>query len=102
MCDVAAALYPWLPVRWVMDNRYDSLSRIKRFAGPYIQSHGTGDTLVPIAMARRLFEGAPSTNKKWLEFADLGHNDVWPDHYYIELATFLDRLVSPTGGSDPQ
>jgi fermentation-respiration switch protein FrsA (DUF1100 family) len=96
MPDVAAALYPWLPVRWAMDNRYDSLSRIKKYSGPYIQSHGTGDSLVPIAMARTLFDVAPSANKKWLEFADLGHNDVWPESYYGELAAFLDA-VPPVG-----
>jgi len=90
--DVAAALYPWLPVRYVMDNRYDSLSRIKRYTGPYFQSHGAADTLVPIALARRLFDRAPSTHKKWLEFPELGHNDLWPDNYYLNLAAFLETL----------
>jgi fermentation-respiration switch protein FrsA (DUF1100 family) len=93
MPDVAAALYPWLPVRWVMKNRYDSLSRIKQYNGPYIQSHGTADTLVSVAVARTLFDSAPSPNKKWVEFADLGHNDMWPDSYYRDLATFLNSVL---------
>jgi uncharacterized protein len=101
MPDVAAALYPWLPVRWVMDNRYDSLTRIKQYAGPFFQSHGTNDSIVPISFARLLFEGAPSTNKKWLEFADLGHNDGWPESYYLDLATFLDGLQAREAGSKP-
>jgi fermentation-respiration switch protein FrsA (DUF1100 family) len=97
MPDVAAALYPWLPVRWVMDNRYDSLTRIKQYSGPFIQSHGTADSLVPLAMARLLFDSAPSANKKWFEFADLGHNDLWPETYYVDLATFLDAALSADG-----
>jgi fermentation-respiration switch protein FrsA (DUF1100 family) len=97
MPDVAASLYPWLPVRWVMDNRYDSLSRIKQYTGPYFQSHGTADTLVPINLARLLFDVAPSTHKKWLEFPDLGHNDRWPDSYYLDLAEFLESLPPLSG-----
>lgn len=97
--DVAAALYPWLPVRWVMKNRYDSMSRIEKYTGPYHQSHGTADTLVPIAMGRQLFERAASANKNWLEFPGSGHNDAWPESYYSQLARFLDS-VPPTNG-DP-
>ncbi|MCI0335060.1 MAG: alpha/beta hydrolase [Planctomycetes bacterium] len=93
MPDVAAIHYPWLPVRWVMDNRYDSLSRIKQYSGPLIQSHGATDSIVPIALARLLFDGAPTANKKWIEFPDLDHNSNWPDSYYDELATFLDNVL---------
>ena len=34
MTDVAAYHYPWLPVRLVMRNRYDSLARIRNYHGP--------------------------------------------------------------------
>ena len=44
MPDVAAVHYPWLPVRWVMKNRYDNLARIQHYTGPLLQSHGTADT----------------------------------------------------------
>jgi pimeloyl-ACP methyl ester carboxylesterase len=100
MSDVAAGLYPWLPVRWVMDNRYDSLTRIKNYTGPVIQCHGTDDRLVPIALAKCLFEGAPCGAKKWIEFPGLGHNDVWPDSYYDDLADFLDRTELSPGTTE--
>jgi fermentation-respiration switch protein FrsA (DUF1100 family) len=89
MPDVAAAHYPWLPVRWLMSNRYDSLSRIQKYSGPLLQSHGAADEIIPISFARRLFETAPSTNKRWLEFPGLGHNSPMPRRYYVELAAFL-------------
>jgi fermentation-respiration switch protein FrsA (DUF1100 family) len=97
MTDVAATLYPWLPVRLFMENRYDSLSRIKNYRGPFVQSHGLSDSLVPVRIARLLFDGSPSTEKRWLEFADLGHNSMWPDSYYADLATFLDEVMPPDG-----
>ncbi len=98
MPDVAAKHYPWLPVHWVMKNRYDNLERIKHYTGPLLQSHGRADVLIPIALARRLFDAAPSRNKKWLEFPNCGHNDPQPPGYYSELARFLDVATSPVAG----
>jgi fermentation-respiration switch protein FrsA (DUF1100 family) len=93
---VAAIHYPWLPVRWAMKNRYDSLSRIKMFSGPLFQSHGTHDELVPSKLARTLFDGASTSLKHWAEFPELGHNSSWPDTYYDDLAAFLDAALAPS------
>ena len=40
MTDAAASLYPWLPVRLVMSNRYNSMRRIQKYHGPLFQCHG--------------------------------------------------------------
>jgi fermentation-respiration switch protein FrsA (DUF1100 family) len=100
MTDVAAWHYPWLPVRWVMTNRYDNLSRIHRYDGPVLQSHGTADELIPLSFARRLFDAAPNTNKQWLELPDLGHNSGMPRHYYAVLSAFLDSSTRVTSLSE--
>jgi fermentation-respiration switch protein FrsA (DUF1100 family) len=101
MTDVAAWHYPWLPVRWVMTNRYDNLSHIQRYEGPLLQCHGTRDELIPLSFARRLFDMATSANKQWLEFPGLGHNSAMPHSYYDDLSAFLEgseatRVVSKT------
>jgi fermentation-respiration switch protein FrsA (DUF1100 family) len=103
MPDVAAIHYPWLPVRWIMKNQYDSLSRIKKYHGPLIQGHGARDTFVPMHLARQLFDAAPTTNKEWVEFADCDHNSQCPPDYYDALTSFLDRITAPTAqkSSDP-
>ena len=97
MPDVAALHYSWLPVRWVMKNRYDNLSRIKHYDGPLLQSHGTTDGLIPIRLAQTLFEASPSRAKKWLAFDNRGHNDPPPERYYDELANFLNSASPPNG-----
>ncbi|MDX1946691.1 MAG: alpha/beta hydrolase [Pirellulaceae bacterium] len=95
--DVAANIYPWLPVRLMMKNRYDSLAKIGRYQGPLFQSHGTRDELVPLALGQKLFAAAPGP-KRFFEH-DGGHNSAEPPEYYGELARFLDELpansVSP-------
>jgi fermentation-respiration switch protein FrsA (DUF1100 family) len=92
--DVAALHFPWLPVRWLLANRYDSLSRIKSYDGLVFQVHGARDTLVPIQLGRRLFDAAPCSTKQFLAIPDRGHNDPWPDSYYVELARFLDHATT--------
>jgi hypothetical protein len=89
---IAAYQYPWLPVNWVMRNRYDNMERIKRYTGPLWQSHGTADSLIPITAARTLFDASPSENKRWIEYPNLDHNDPRPRKYYDELAAFLTTL----------
>jgi fermentation-respiration switch protein FrsA (DUF1100 family) len=90
--DVAAHHFPWLPVRWLMSNRYDSLSRIARYNGPLYQIHGESDDLVPPAFGWCLFEACPSHEKHFREIAGRGHNDLWPSSYYVDLAEFLNKI----------
>ena len=92
MTDVAATRYPWLPVRLLMDNRYDSLSHIGRYKGPVFQSHGSVDNVIPMPLGRQLFDAAPCESKRWIELPNLGHNDAWPGIYYDELADFLSHI----------
>jgi uncharacterized protein len=93
MPDIAALHYRFLPVRLVMDNQYECLSRIKRYSGPMFQTHGTADELMPLQLGQRLFDASPSRVKRWIAFPGLGHNDPWPDWYYDELAEFLAEAV---------
>ncbi|MCI0492821.1 MAG: alpha/beta hydrolase [Planctomycetes bacterium] len=93
MPDVAAFHYPWLPVRWAMDNRYNSLSRVRNYRGPLLQSHGTSDSVIPIRIGRQLFDACPSSQKQFLELPGRDHNDPPPAEYYRKLKAFLDEAA---------
>lgn len=90
MTDAAAYQYPYLPVRLVMRNRYNSIRRIQKYEGPTFQSHGTDDEVVPIELARRLYESSPSPMKEFYEINFARHNDTPPPAYYAALSAFLD------------
>jgi fermentation-respiration switch protein FrsA (DUF1100 family) len=94
MTDAAAVLYPWLPVRLVMSNRYNSVRRIKNYHGPVFQCHGMADEIVPIELGRRLFDAAPGRMKHFHEVPYGRHNDTPPANYYAALASFLDQVDS--------
>jgi len=90
--DAAARIYWFAPVHWLMKNRYDSVAKIGRYRGPLLQSHGTADTLVPIALGRKLFDAAPSSQKRFFVLDHGGHNDPEPPGYDAALDEFLESL----------
>ena len=52
--DVAAGAYPMFPVRWLMKDRFDTLSLVPRIKVPVLILHGTDDEAVPFGMSKAL------------------------------------------------
>lgn len=76
--DVAARHYPFLPVRLLMQDRFDSLSRIQGIQAPLFIAHGARDGTVPQDLGRKLFAAAlEPKDALWLDAAE--HNDLF-DH----------------------
>jgi fermentation-respiration switch protein FrsA (DUF1100 family) len=97
LVETASYHFPWLPVRWIMKNRYPSIERIMTYRGPLLQSHGTADEVVPFEMGKKLFDAATTKNKKFFVVEGGDHNGPQPDDYYQALGEFLDSL--PEAGS---
>ena len=91
MPDVAGNLYRFLPVRYLMRTQFNSLTKIGNYCGPLLQSHGTADELVPLALGRRLFDAAPG-RKEFFEIKGGTHNDPEPPAYDSRLKVFLESL----------
>ena len=56
--DRASELYPWLPIRLMVRNRFASRERIARVGSPLLLLHATDDTIVPVSHARTLLAAA--------------------------------------------
>ena len=52
--DVAAAAYPIFPVRWLMKDRFDTLSLVPQIKTPVLILHGTADEVAPFEMSKTL------------------------------------------------
>ncbi len=89
--DVAAPLYPWLPVRLLMRTRLSSVAKIGNYRGPLLQIHGDGDTIVPYASARRLFDAA-NPPKKLLTIPGGDHNDPTTNEAFAAVDEFIGSL----------
>jgi fermentation-respiration switch protein FrsA (DUF1100 family) len=73
--DVAAAAFPFLPVRQLLKDRFASDARIKRVTAPLLIMHGTADATVPIALGERLF-GLAHEPKRFVRLVGGHHDDL--------------------------
>lgn len=99
--EMAAELYPWLPVRHLTRYRYDTLEALKRVSCPVLIAHSRDDDIVPFSHGERLFAAIKSP-KSFLEMAG-GHNEGFlftREAWGTELGRFLDQYL-PTGSINP-
>lgn len=80
-----------LPASLLMTQRFDSLSKIKNYNGPLLQSHGDADALIPIEQARELFDAAPGA-KRFVVIPGGEHNSPQTEEYRLALDEFLKSL----------
>lgn len=74
MIDVGRHHYSFLPVRWLLRDRYATIERIARVNAPLLVIGGDNDRIVPIEQSRRLFEAAGDP-KSLLVIRGADHND---------------------------
>jgi fermentation-respiration switch protein FrsA (DUF1100 family) len=74
--DVAAQSYPFLPVRLLLIDRYDSKRYIGAIKAPLLILHGAHDNVVPVEMGRELAKLAPEP-KRLVVFPNGYHSDLY-------------------------
>ena len=72
--DLAAAAYPFVPVRLLMKDQFRSDHRIGAVTVPVLVLHGVRDRVVPIAYGERLF-GLIRAPKRFVRLPEADHND---------------------------
>jgi fermentation-respiration switch protein FrsA (DUF1100 family) len=75
IADVAAAGFPFMPVRWLIRDPFHSDLRIARVRVPLLVMHGERDGAIPIKMGERLFALAHDP-KQFVRFPEGDHNDL--------------------------
>jgi fermentation-respiration switch protein FrsA (DUF1100 family) len=89
--EVAQRHVAWLLPEWNMTQRLNSVEKIKNYRGPLLQSHGDGDTLIPLSLGRELFAAAPGT-KQFIVVPEATHYDDHIRHCATEREHFLRNL----------
>jgi uncharacterized protein len=95
--DVGQSTLPFLPIRWIMRNRFDSLSKISHCKQPVFIGHGDADRIVPFSHGERLYQAVPG-KKKFLRLTGADHNDPLPWEFFAALKQFLNEsapLLAP-------
>ena len=74
IAEVGQSAYLFLPVRWLLKDKWDSLARIQKVKSPTLFIHSKKDSVVPFRLAQKLFQAAKEPKRHiWLEHSD--HND---------------------------
>lgn len=90
--DMARTIYPFLPAFLFCDS-FNSLERIKRVKAAKLFLHSTDDEVVPLTLARKLFDYAPEP--KFFAHFRGRHNDAFLDSrngYLSAIASFINKL----------
>jgi fermentation-respiration switch protein FrsA (DUF1100 family) len=95
--------YPFLPVWFLLRNRYDSLGKVPELKVPLLVLHGDRDSIVPLKHGKAVYEAAPEP-KEFYTIVGAGHNDTYyvgGGPYFRKLREFCYAHVAQpaTGGS---
>ena len=91
--DVAVKTYPYLPARWLMKDRFESVNHIKFIGAPLLIIHGETDQVVPFALGQKLFEDALEP-KQFMAIPDAGHNELDVPVVRARVEKFIDDLTN--------
>lgn len=86
--DMAGVIFPYLPLRWFIRNRFDNLAKIDQCMGPILIAHGDCDSLIPYAQAQRLYEKARAP-KRFFHMPGCDHSDPLAPPFYEALRDYL-------------
>jgi len=94
LASVAKSLFPFLPVKLVLTDKYDSIENLKNYPGKISVVAAERDEILPIRHAYNLYENLPEDRKKMWVIKGAGHND-WPfytDKFLFEEVTDFVRI----------
>ncbi len=90
MIKAAKIYYPYLPVKFLLKDKYESEKKIKKIKIPILIMHGKKDNIVPFYMGKKLFEIA-NKPKKFLQIEEDDHMLSFNDSLLLEIKNFINK-----------
>ena len=90
--NVGRRVYFWLPLSWLVTDRYDNERTIRAVTAPVLILHGERDSVVPVEMGRRLYDAAKEPKRIEL-FPRAGHNDLFDHGAWEKARAFLEASI---------
>ncbi len=90
MYKAAKIYYPYLPVKFLLKDKYDSEKKIKNIKIPVLIMHGKKDQIIPFNMGKKLFEIANSP-KFFLQIDEDDHMLTFNDKLLSEIKNFIEQ-----------
>ena len=91
--DVAQSVYWFLPVKWLLRDKYDNVANLSGFQKPVAILVAARDEIIPNEQAQGLYDSLTARKRMWL-FKGAGHN-TWPaspqEKWWWEVADFVEE-----------
>ena len=91
--DVAASVYWYVPVRWLLKDRFDSTARIADIGAPLLIVHGGLDRVIEPRFARKLYDAAADP-KRLIMIDEAHHTNL----YDFGMGEAVVAFIEQTGG----
>jgi len=94
--DVGKVHYPFLPIAWLLRERYDNVEALKGYDGPVAFMIAEDDEIVTAPLGFKLYEDYSGPKKVWVQ-EGRGHNTLNYDpraSWWREVADFLQDTYS--------
>ncbi len=88
LLSLASRNYFYLPVRFLLKDRYMSIEKISDIDAPLLILHGHKDEVIPFRAAKNLFDAA-KTPKKFVDFPQGKHSDLYNFGANDHIVNFL-------------
>lgn len=86
--DVARKVYPFLPVKLLMIDKFKSMDRIKSITVPILIFHSENDDVIPFEQGRKLYETA-NKPKKFISLGSDGHDNSSAEFLAKEVRSYF-------------
>ncbi len=97
--DAAAAMFPKLPLQYLVLDRYPNLTKLAATALPVLVLHGSSDRTVAVVLGRRLGHARPGITYR--EFPGVGHELAFQPGTGTAMAAWLAALPDTTSPALP-
>ena len=86
----AKIYYPYLPIKFLLKDKYNSEKKIKNIKIPILIMHGKKDQIIPFYMGKKLFDNA-NNPKFFLQIDDDDHMLTFNDSLLLEIKNFINK-----------
>lgn len=97
IAEVAQLHYWYLPARWMILDKWNSMDYVGRLGAPLLVVHGARDRTIPPRYSRRLFDAAPEP-KEYFLLEEGDHNTLYESSQVPEkVIEFIHRHIPAAG-----
>ncbi len=95
MVNHQGGIYRFFPIKLLLNQKFDSMTKLRKLDIPILLIHGTEDVSVPAYMSEQLFAVTPAKIKDLYIVPGAGHNNVTTiagDEYLNRINEFVNQL----------